>query len=378
MQRRITEQEYLDAIRAGDIRIVRDYLMQPGRTVTRAGVRLAIELEQWEIADLITRNDHREALDEVIHVSDGEDTEFMKIDDEHVDDNRDINPGDARRAARVQVDSPPPSQHDVFADDEASSSQPDREHEFPDNYSQELIHISENESDGAYLSHDEVAAEFPEDVRELMKAVRSDDREVINDYIAANRDKPGTAVILQTAAVIAEQAHNGDLREHLLELVTDLNRIEKEKIDKKLPKEKIKYNANEKRLRKCGFNGNVPEDLCCPITCSILQDPVTVSNGKSYEREALKKLMGNRDSCSCPVTRDKIYRSELDNECDVNLLWEIEEFIRMQEDAHRDETASNKTSATETVRATPLKVFDQSRSPKSEIDKSSPSPPKKK
>ncbi len=375
MQRRITDKEYLDAIKADDIRTVRDYLMQPGRAVTRVGVLLAIELGRWEIGDLINRIDHIDALDEVRHASNGEDTDFMNIDDEHVDDNRDINPGDARRAARAQVDSPPPSQHDVFADDEASSPQPDREHEFPDNYSEELIHVSENDYDSEHVSRDEMAAELPEDVRELMKAVRADDREVINDYIAENRDKPGTtAVTLHAAAAIADQEHNDDLRDTLLEIATDLERIEKEKVYKKLPKEEIIYNDNEIRLKKCGFKGTIPKDYCCPITCTIFQDPVTVNTGKTYEREELKRLMGKREWCSCPVTRGKIYNDEIDNECDVNLLVEIEEFITMQEDAYRAEQAKLKISGS----AAPVKVFDQYRSPKSESDKSSPSPPKKK
>ena len=49
----------------------------------------------------------------------------------------------------------------------------------------------------------------------------------------------------------------------------------------------------------------IPKHLQCPITLSLMKDPVTASDGQTYEKEAIEKWMKNNNNSS-PFTRKPI------------------------------------------------------------------------
>jgi hypothetical protein len=166
----------------------------------------------------------------------------------------------------------------------------------------------------------------------LLEAARSDDRHAVEMYLNQNINNENRAVNLQAAARVAEEAGHVDLATYLSELVTDLNRERQERLERaQQHDEQIKYNANEVRLTKCQFTGEIPDKLCCPVAGVLMFDPVTVSTGMTYERDTLWKLMDKDEWCVCPLTRARIDRAELKNPADVCLLASIEDFVRSQE-----------------------------------------------
>ena len=63
----------------------------------------------------------------------------------------------------------------------------------------------------------------------------------------------------------------------------------------------------------CALNeeaeGGVPYCLACPLTCSIMSDPVIDHEGNSYEREAITKWLKKREES--PITRSPLYMHNL-------------------------------------------------------------------
>ena len=49
----------------------------------------------------------------------------------------------------------------------------------------------------------------------------------------------------------------------------------------------------------------IPKHLQCPITLSLMRNPVTASDGQTYEKEAIEKWMKNNNNSS-PFTRKPI------------------------------------------------------------------------
>lgn len=72
----------------------------------------------------------------------------------------------------------------------------------------------------------------------------------------------------------------------------------------------------KQRLKQIQFMGETPEYLCCPISLELMDDPITVSSGITYDRQILKeffKVVGSPKTIECPITRKKIYDYELEN-----------------------------------------------------------------
>jgi hypothetical protein len=55
---------------------------------------------------------------------------------------------------------------------------------------------------------------------------------------------------------------------------------------------------------------HVPNEFLCPITLSIMHDPVLCRNGLNYEKAAILTWMLKHNS-SCPITRQKLKPSDL-------------------------------------------------------------------
>jgi hypothetical protein len=55
---------------------------------------------------------------------------------------------------------------------------------------------------------------------------------------------------------------------------------------------------------------DLPDEFCCPITNTIMNDPVVSKFGHSYERSAIIEWLGSH-SHTCPMTRNKLNLSDL-------------------------------------------------------------------
>lgn len=96
------------------------------------------------------------------------------------------------------------------------------------------------------------------------------------------------------------------------------------------------------RLEKIKFSGEIPESLTCPISKKLLEDPVTISGGKTYSRSSLIDLfLKNKEYHEsrrwgdnfifCPVTGQIIKEDVLVNDADLNMKLHLETFVAKQE-----------------------------------------------
>ena len=107
----------------------------------------------------------------------------------------------------------------------------------------------------------------------------------------------------KTAAQVAFEQHHTGLAQYLEGLYPDMRAIREEQEKKKKPKEvpKSKPVATDDKLEKeiVSTGGtNMLDCFTCPLTRELFQDPVILSDGFTYEREAIQKWldMGNRRS----------------------------------------------------------------------------------
>jgi hypothetical protein len=67
-----------------------------------------------------------------------------------------------------------------------------------------------------------------------------------------------------------------------------------------------------RQLRDAGLEDWAePDELLCPITLCLMRDPVVASDGHTYERDALKRLLESSSLPTSPLTREKLDASVL-------------------------------------------------------------------
>lgn len=89
------------------------------------------------------------------------------------------------------------------------------------------------------------------------------------------------------------------------------------------------------RLAEIGYKGEIPEKLACPVTKDIMNCPITVSSGFTFDKETLEKTLkaqGNGFTFPCPMTRKSIAYSELNNMPNNTIKDMIEEFVHAKEE----------------------------------------------
>lgn len=63
--------------------------------------------------------------------------------------------------------------------------------------------------------------------------------------------------------------------------------------------------AQQRRLRSVGIHDlSHPHEFCCPMTMEVMSDPVVASDGHTYEREALLKILST--TRVSPLTRERL------------------------------------------------------------------------
>ena len=183
---------------------------------------------------------------------------------------------------------------------------------------------------------DEATRERRLAVEGFMTAARHNDREAVNDFIAANQGRPYLSANLYAAAQVAHP----DMAAYLMQLHSQLQHDAEEvqTSQEKIPAP-ASTNRQVARLEACRFAGEVPEPLRDVSTLEIMSDPVTVSSGHTHERNSLKQLptavvnkVMIRDCIVCPISRACIPRSEADNPTNICLRNIIEDFVCTQED----------------------------------------------
>lgn len=96
-------------------------------------------------------------------------------------------------------------------------------------------------------------------------------------------------------------------------------------------------NTYQNRLNRINYEGDIPEYAVCTLSqgTNIVNDPITVSSGYTYNRIALRKLFAlNRDPDQIPCPNNQsimIDRKELHNGTDVILNRLIDMFVTQQE-----------------------------------------------
>lgn len=96
-----------------------------------------------------------------------------------------------------------------------------------------------------------------------------------------------------------------------------------------------KEKSFEARLEKIHFEGNVPPHFLCPITQSIMNDPVTLANGQTYDHDALKGYFRSRnfpDTIPCPLTKEPITIDALQVKTSIIIKNLIEAFVISEEE----------------------------------------------
>ncbi len=105
--------------------------------------------------------------------------------------------------------------------------------------------------------------------------------------------------------------------------------------------EKLKpYLSFSQRFEACGTS-TIPEMLqnfIDPITTTIINDPVAVSSGQTYDRQSLIKYFaahGNPPSLPDPITKDPIKYSELNNKTNIAIKNTIDRLVTELEQSQK-------------------------------------------
>jgi hypothetical protein len=91
-------------------------------------------------------------------------------------------------------------------------------------------------------------------------------------------------------------------------------------------------NISLAKLEAAGLLASTPDNFLCPITQCIMLDPVILSDGQTYDRQAIQRWMngalGGRIAIRSPVTNLEIKEDMYDN---VGLRSQIVEWVEEQE-----------------------------------------------
>lgn len=100
------------------------------------------------------------------------------------------------------------------------------------------------------------------------------------------------------------------------------------------------FGSFQYRLNQINYNGEVDPELVCPISRKIMNDPVTISTGHTFDRDSLKKLAKyNKDLATneipeiltCPLTRRPFKTEEIENGSSIIVKQFIEKFVSSKE-----------------------------------------------
>ncbi len=94
------------------------------------------------------------------------------------------------------------------------------------------------------------------------------------------------------------------------------------------------YYSYQARLNRINYTGDIPEHMKSTISGDIMNDPITISSGITYDRRELHQWFGQKHTTTCPITRRTISRDQLAFASTVYLKNMIEQFVTAKEQAH--------------------------------------------
>ena len=64
--------------------------------------------------------------------------------------------------------------------------------------------------------------------------------------------------------------------------------------------------SRKRQLSSFAISHDAPEDLLCPITQELLVEPVVASDGHTYERCAIERVINDKKQRKSPMTRETL------------------------------------------------------------------------
>lgn len=104
------------------------------------------------------------------------------------------------------------------------------------------------------------------------------------------------------------------------------------------------------RLEAIEYAGEIPERLRCPISLDVMNDPITLRSGKTYDRAALReyvRTLANMQSYfPCPITKVRIPKADISETLtNTDIKEQIEDFVKTKEAEARQEQAASVSSS---------------------------------
>lgn len=120
----------------------------------------------------------------------------------------------------------------------------------------------------------------------------------------------------------------------------------------------ITYHA---RMERIGQTQIIPKYLLCPITFELMEDPVSLTSGHTFERRALIshwRSSGSQDVFKCPITKKDIQKFELETWTNIGMKDATENFVLQEEEKYRQEQKMKEKMAALAIQSGPF--FKQS------------------
>ncbi len=163
----------------------------------------------------------------------------------------------------------------------------------------------------------------------LMFAARANKLDAVKLLLQHGANKTLRNIKEQTAEIIASESNYRNVSLLLRNFGAFQDRLQKIRFDKnRLSKEDL----------------DIFELITDPITLEIINDPVSISSGITYDRLSLEDLFkhaGNAAAIECPITKLPIRRSELNNKTHIITKNLINHFVSKQETTTLDESKSD-------------------------------------
>lgn len=88
----------------------------------------------------------------------------------------------------------------------------------------------------------------------------------------------------------------------------------------------------QKRLDNIGYMGGVPPHLMCPLSRRLMDNPVTLSTGKTYDRSSIIIWAMMHQPLICPITQQIFKQEDLDFAATIELKNLCEKFVENLEE----------------------------------------------
>jgi hypothetical protein len=106
------------------------------------------------------------------------------------------------------------------------------------------------------------------------------------------------------------------------------------------------------------FDTEAPDEIISPISTGVMDDPITLTTGITYDRYEVRTLLGTNNSAQCCITMKTVYANEADFETNATIEKWTDEYI-----SHLEEKAEeHKRMLRQNVRVTTIFNFKWTRS----------------